>query len=372
MENYEKKYKESIERMKSWVRGEHPECFSEAQKAAEFIFPELKESEDERIRKEIIDFLGLPHPQFVGKRDHEKWIAWLEKQGEKKDYYTKQELIDMGFSFTLNGDIVTPDKMMEDMKKYLAWKEKHDEQKQADTPKFKVGDFIANDYCSGKVIEITNDAYLLDTGQGIPFSCEHNAHLWTIEDAKDGDILVCNINKAEIGGDVEKLPNMTPTICIYQNVVKDSDYIHSYCSLYDENSLVLQNTMYYNAFVCNIHPATKEQRDLLFQKMKEEGCEWDSEKKELKKIESKALDVWNAEDEQNINVVLSFIPDECLRRWLKDKLCYDTLDANKVIEWLTANVRLYASLNFLYGSGCPQEDIEVESLIKSFKKDFGL
>ena len=29
-------------------------------------------------------------------------------------------------------------------------------------------------------------------------------------------------------------------------------------------------------------PATKEQRDLLFQKMKEAGYEWDAEKKELK------------------------------------------------------------------------------------------
>lgn len=41
--------------------------------------------EDERMRKEIIDFLRLPHPQFVGKRDHEKWIDWLEKQGDNKE-----------------------------------------------------------------------------------------------------------------------------------------------------------------------------------------------------------------------------------------------------------------------------------------------
>ena len=47
------------------------------------IIPKLRESEDEKIRKEIIDFLELPHPQFVGKRDHEKWIAWLEKQGKQ-------------------------------------------------------------------------------------------------------------------------------------------------------------------------------------------------------------------------------------------------------------------------------------------------
>ena len=41
--------------------------------------------EDERMRKEIIDFLRLPHPQFVGKRDHEKWIDWLEKRGDNKE-----------------------------------------------------------------------------------------------------------------------------------------------------------------------------------------------------------------------------------------------------------------------------------------------
>ena len=35
----------------------------------------------------------------------------------------------------------------------------------------------------------------------------------------------------------------------------------------------------------NYLPATKEQRDLLFSKMKEAGYEWDSKKKELKKIE---------------------------------------------------------------------------------------
>ena len=35
----------------------------------------------------------------------------------------------------------------------------------------------------------------------------------------------------------------------------------------------------------NIHPATKEQRDLLFKKMKEAGYQWDSDNKELHKIQ---------------------------------------------------------------------------------------
>lgn len=41
------------------------------------------------------------------------------------------------------------------------------------------------------------------------------------------------------------------------------------------------------------HPATKEQHDLLFQKMKEAGYEWDAEKKELKKIQDEE---YNGED----------------------------------------------------------------------------
>ena len=37
-----------------------------------------------------------------------------------------------------------------------------------------------------------------------------------------------------------------------------------------------------------VYPATKEQRDTLFAKMKEAGYIWDAEKKELKKIEQKS------------------------------------------------------------------------------------
>ena len=51
----------------------------------------------------------------------------------------------------------------------------------------------------------------------------------------------------------------------------------------------------------------------------------------LEKQGAQKPETWCAEDEQNLNVVLSFIPDECLRRWLKDKLCYDMKDAG--YEW---------------------------------------
>ena len=120
--------------------------------------------------------------------------------------------------------------------------------------------------------------------QGEQSSSQTNERAWTIQDAKDGDVLVCDIDKAEIGGDVEKLPNIVSTIFIFKKLINIRNYIHSYCHLYDKRFLGLQRTMYYNSFVHNISPATKEQRDLLFQKIKEDGYEWDAENKELKKL----------------------------------------------------------------------------------------
>lgn len=76
-------YDEALER----IRKELQKCGYTVCDTARQIykfFPTLKESEDERIRNEIIKFLELPHPQFVGKRHQEEWIAWLEKQGEQK------------------------------------------------------------------------------------------------------------------------------------------------------------------------------------------------------------------------------------------------------------------------------------------------
>ena len=103
IEEKAKAYDEALERMKSWMRGEHPECFTEAQKAAEFIFPELKESEDEKVRKEIIAvFKG--EISYTSEEDAQKYIAWLEKQGEEKplpedEYERVMKALKEGFKY---------------------------------------------------------------------------------------------------------------------------------------------------------------------------------------------------------------------------------------------------------------------------------
>jgi hypothetical protein len=52
---------------------------------AEAFFPELKESEDERIRKAIIEHLrqDIELELILSEEEGNEWIAWLEKQGEQ-------------------------------------------------------------------------------------------------------------------------------------------------------------------------------------------------------------------------------------------------------------------------------------------------
>ena len=45
----------------------------------EKLFPEFKESDDERIKREIIEYIKTG-------TYHKDWIAWLEKQGEQKPF----------------------------------------------------------------------------------------------------------------------------------------------------------------------------------------------------------------------------------------------------------------------------------------------
>ena len=84
--NYEQKYKEALERARLlYEQGTITESLSS-------VFPELAESEDERIRKEIIAiFKG--QISFTSEEDDKKYIAWLEKQSEKPKWTEEDNLM---------------------------------------------------------------------------------------------------------------------------------------------------------------------------------------------------------------------------------------------------------------------------------------
>ena len=161
-------------------------------------------------------------------------------------------------------------------------------------PKFKICDWIVHDMSDGRkvirqIIGMTNKSYILDCEDFNTFyfnDLENDYHLWTIQDAKDGDVLVesnCN------------------AIIMFRGVgnIKWDDVIdyHCYYNCHLEDFIVQEGGSHWgNTEDCTLSPATKEQRELLFAKMKESCYEWDDDKKELKKIEQKPT--WSEEDEK--------------------------------------------------------------------------
>ena len=58
-----------------------------SQSLKEEMFPELKESKDEKTRSEIIQFIQMEvDDEIVGN----KWIAWIEKQGKQNSPSTNE------------------------------------------------------------------------------------------------------------------------------------------------------------------------------------------------------------------------------------------------------------------------------------------
>jgi hypothetical protein len=140
-------------------------------------------------------------------------------------------------------------------------------------PKFKAGDWVTDGYLHCKISDVLDDRYIVDTKfakrSAITFNRENNYHLWTIQDAKAGDVLVYN-NSIFIFNEIYK------NCLIYYGIYENDKFYDDKCYSYLDLDTIDSNI---------IHPATKEQRDFLFQKIKEAGYKWDADKKELRKIE---------------------------------------------------------------------------------------
>ena len=205
------------------------------------MFPELKESDDDRIRESIINFLtmisSLKDGKTLSNEDFDskeilEWVAWLEKQREQK-HVDKIE------------------------------------------PKFHEGDWVVTD--KGDTVQIgtvNNDYYTI--GNGMLFSMPYvdtSWHLWTIKDAKKGDVLANDHNILILKESVyDRYTNGTP----YS--------VKAYCGIKPNGNFEIGLDNWSFCGTLYIHPATKEQRDILFQKMKEDGYVWNEDKKELIKL----------------------------------------------------------------------------------------
>ena len=92
MENfdYEKAYKAVLQTAKQWIKDG---CTNKEKICLEYVFPELRESEDERIRRWIIKELESKYVKddIVNSKDANKALSWLEKQKEQKPAWSEED-----------------------------------------------------------------------------------------------------------------------------------------------------------------------------------------------------------------------------------------------------------------------------------------
>lgn len=410
----------------------------------EYIFPELAESEDEKIRKEIIS-----HLKYLGKYCQEsmpnvnEWIAWLEKQGKQRANLIDIDAMVLKYSNTrekeTNGlpvncqirsyrqgindtlnlslniekqgehkpaykvepkfkvkyagceynvlevkdivgvtyygiedepnhiDYVKADNckiisggygIKENGSPYPTKTAVFSEQKPNNKvePKFKVGDWVVTSY--GKVNQVVSvdkdgDGYTLDDGMYFSGSWYDVYHLWTIQDAKDGDVLVNGSN-----------------IFIFHFI--NDTRLMGYCHVNTDDGRFYDDIGKNECFClidAVVNPATKEQRDTLFLKMKEAGYEWSEETHELKKISQRMV---SAEAKE---ALYDKPTDEEMKELLRTE--YEKGRADAIAEmkssWSEKDEKVIAIINnALTESNTPPDDYDkVYDWLESLRKRIG-
>lgn len=144
-------------------------------------------------------------------------------------------------------------------------------------PKFRVGDWITNRKTDGiryevlQISGINNNRYFFHS-RLFPRpikECDEKFHLWTIKDARAGDIIFSNDGH---GTDtIELIKSISDEKMEFWFVVSSDNYHEVFNGFGPYTNLVSRK---------DAIPATLPQRELLFSKMREAGLEWDAEKLE--------------------------------------------------------------------------------------------
>ena len=332
--NYEEKYKDALERAKKEWLNNLDNAYKNYRERLEIIFPELKKSEDEKIRedlmewfKEFPDMIWRNHYKtdvlewFEKQREKDKLIEeLLEKQGEQKPYGQRKKCFDCQFNYA--GECKGFCQM------------KRDEQIHADKiePKFKVGDWIVSKYMHlvMQILNNNNGFYETVETDGTERNdsydyIDRNFKLWSITDAKDGNVL--------------QLGKVT---AIFQEYIGNGN-CKCYCSVCDGEFEVPSQDSADNSYGChNATPATKEQRDALIKAMTDTGYTFNFKTKELKGLKFDTDDIIEENYQQQADDLIDMVTEKSA--WSKeDERIYqsiidDTVQENqldiKQIDWL--------------------------------------
>ena len=264
----------------------------------EEMFPELKESEDEKTRKELLKHLrevASGKSLELSTTNYERWATWVEKQGEHAKF---RDSIQVGDKVTRNQDGVLVN--LSQLNRVAKKDEKQGEQKP--TPKFHESEWVVyecvEETATLQIIRIVGETYVFSDDSTLGVVDEDTLRLWDVtKDAKDGDVLATD-----------------DWVFIFKELNTNCKPV-CYCH-YDVDLGFVIDVNTYISTGSTIKPATKEQRNLLFQKMYEVGYVWNDDKKELKKIEYTST--WSEDDEKQLNDIIELLPDLSNRHnWLK-------------------------------------------------------
>lgn len=342
-------YKEKYEKVLERARKSRLQLLSLGEEATEieYIFPELTENDDEKIRKALWNMVNDTNGDVlwvdydIHKEEALKWLAKQKPEQHLPDEtvaYDKgfeeaqQYISERGFDVPWNdGDVfVDARHITQTVANVLAWGDEHPKQKDivGIRPRFDIGNWIVYDYdklhALALIVAIDHNMYKVELYNGIKCIShtdnidyiDKNCHLWTLKDAKDGDILE-TVNT--------KLPfiykgcldtNHPDSPVAYCGVTTLG---HLYVSLPEANKFWTSD---------GVQPATKAQQDRLINMMADKGYFFDFKDKEIKKRNPKIQQTEDKDTTKNIITVeflnnngFIFTNQEC-----ESPKCYSVID----------------------------------------------
>ena len=196
------------------------------------------------------------------------------------------------------------------------------EQSKEHKPKFKIDDWIVYQDTVWKIdnIALKNYYEMLSVNNNVTTrmieDVDSIAHLWTIEDAKDGDVLANHIA-------------LNSEYFLFQKLNSKNSFIaHCKYHFIGYDCLCVYNNLSYS--IEDVVPATKSQREMLFKKISDKGYLWDIKNKQLKKKED--IVKWTEEDDRILYNVIAYIGYAAGQTGVKDDLFKEANDWIKNIK----------------------------------------
>ena len=312
------KYQEALERAKK----EYKNADGISKEILERIFPGLLQgTEDERLRKTTISF--LEEFKKKGYENAVECIEWLEKQKPlfpDQDQRDPWECIEKFKS--LYGHYPSDADEIGVIVSEMVRKQKPDESE--DDHKFKEDDWvITNDGDKIRhILEVSPGGYTSDQGWLSKDTYEGMFRLWTIQDAKPGDILSWDNERYTIIFKELENQKTIVTYCSY-NSHDDSFVVSGYNTRFDVD--------------LKFRPASEGARKALLKKIVDSDYHWDPDSLELSKMPEYNLELWDNTDKDMARFIGNAITTDEASAYLKEKHI-EVIDAHVWLESLKDRV----------------------------------